>query len=248
MNNYFLKYGFTFFIFVFLFLFGFLSNASAYYYDSYKELKKNEQQNEDDEEVRNEDYEINYEDRGSDISVIAIHGGSIEPGTSQVAEGLANQLNLTYYLFEGIKSSNNRSLHIDSKYFDEPIGRNIAQNSVTTLSIHGYHREQGNEAVIYLGGRNETYKEMIRDSLEERGFQVEYPPYHLGGRNVNNITNDNQLNAGVQLELSVELRKSLFENHDWSRANRDNTTDVYDNLIDALAEATNNYQENLQNQ
>lgn len=241
------KYCFTLFFSAALFLspFGFLSQASAYYYDSYKQLKNNESQNKDDVEERHEDYEINYEDRDSDISVVAIHGGSIEPGTSEVAEGLANRMNLSYYLFEGIKSKNNGTLHLDSKQFDEPIGRNIAQNSLTTLSIHGYLRDQGNESVIYLGGRNETYKEIIRESLEEHGFQVKEPPYHLGGRNVNNIVNDNQLNAGVQLELSVQLRKSLFENHDWSRLNRHNTTEVYDELINALAEATENYQETL---
>lgn len=246
MNKHY-KYCLTFLFSAALFLspIGLLSHASAYYYDSYKQLKNNEAQNEDDEEKRHEDYEINYEERDSDISVVAIHGGSIEAGTSEVAEGLADRMDLSYYLFEGIKSKQNGTLHLDSKHFDEPIGRNLAQNSLTTLSIHGYHRDQGNESVIYLGGRNETYKEIIHDSLEEHGFQVKDAPYHLGGRNVNNIVNDNQLNAGVQLELSVQLRKSLFENHDWSQLNRHNTTEVYDALIDALAEATENYQETL---
>jgi len=237
----FIKYGSTFFLCIALLfvLFGCSSSASPDYYDSYGDLKENE--------VLNEDYEMDYEERDSDISVLAIHGGGIEPGTSEVAKGLADRLDLSYYLFNGIKRADNMILHITSKNFDEPIARSMAQNSFTTLSIHGYHDDQEPRPMIYIGGRNENYMEIIEDSLKQRGFQVEIAPYKIGGRNENNIANDNQLNAGVQLELTAELRKSLFENHDWSRANRQNTTEVYDQLIEGLAEATNHYQKTLQN-
>ncbi|MBP2080120.1 poly-gamma-glutamate hydrolase family protein [Oceanobacillus polygoni] len=213
-----------------LFLSAFLLGCSLNEkYLSYKDLKEHE--------LLNEDYEINYQSRGSDIVVIAIHGGDIEPGTSEVVKGLANQMALSYYLFEGIKPTNNMILHIDSKYFDEPIGRNIVQNSVSTLSIHGYEG-QGNESIIYLGGRNKEYKETIRYSLQNRGFQVEDAPPGIAGMSEKNIVNDNQLKKGVQLELTAELRRSLFKND--NRSYQD-TTNVYDKLIDSLEEATNHY-------
>ncbi|MFB4162349.1 poly-gamma-glutamate hydrolase family protein [Alteribacillus sp. JSM 102045] len=215
---------------LFFFVFTFWTHANTNYYNSYEELAENE--------VLNEDYEINYEQRNSDISILAIHGGGIEPGTSEVAKGLAHQINDSYYLFEGIKPTNNLILHINSKNFDEPIGREIAQNSVSALSIHGYH---GDETIIYVGGRNREYKEMIRSSLQKRGFQVEDAPDEIAGTSKNNIVNDNQLKKGAQLELTAGLRKSFFENHDWSRKNRENTTDIYDQFIDGLKEATEAY-------
>ncbi|SDJ23474.1 poly-gamma-glutamate hydrolase family protein [Alteribacillus bidgolensis] len=214
--------------------FSFLSEASTDYYDSYEDLAEHE--------VLNEDYEINYEELNSDISVLAIHGGGIEPGTSEVAKGVAQQVNYSYYLFEGIKPSNNLILHINSKDFDEPIGREMAQNSVSVLTIHGYHED---DSIAYLGGRNRDYKEKIRHSLQKRGFHVENAPDEIAGMSKKNIVNDNQLKKGVQLELTAGLRKTFFENDDWSRKNRENTTDVYDQFIDGLKEATESYNDTL---
>ena len=64
-------------------------------------------------------YKIVAKDRKSKITCIAIHGGNIEPGTSELAEELAgNEFNL--YKFEGLKEKNNSVLHITSSNFDEP--------------------------------------------------------------------------------------------------------------------------------
>lgn len=182
-------------------------------YNSYEELKEQEE--------LNEDYEINYVERNSDITVIAIHGGGIEPGTSEIAKGLADRMDLSYYLFEGIKPTGNMILHIESTRFDEPIGRNMVQNSVSALSIHGY---RGEESMIFLGGRNEAYRVAIRDALQNRGFPVEDAPSHISGMSEQNIVNDTQLRKGVQLELTAGLRDSLFENGD-----RSETTHVWMN-------------------
>jgi phage replication-related protein YjqB (UPF0714/DUF867 family) len=51
--------------------------------------------------------------------VVAPHGGGIEPGTSQVAQAIADD-NFNLALFEGIKASGNSILHITSTNFDEP--------------------------------------------------------------------------------------------------------------------------------
>ncbi|MBT2600049.1 MULTISPECIES: poly-gamma-glutamate hydrolase family protein [unclassified Oceanobacillus] len=198
-------------------------------YNSYEELKEHEE--------LNEDYEINYSQRDSDITVIAIHGGGIEPGTSELAKGVADRMDLSYYLFEGIKQTGNMILHIESTRFDEPIGRNMVQESVSALSIHGY---QGEESMIFLGGRNEAYREAIRDALQQHGFAVEDAPSHISGMSEDNIVNDTQLGEGVQLELTAGLRDSLFVNGD-----RSDTTAVYDELMESLEEGTNHYLEML---
>ncbi|MES2191290.1 MAG: poly-gamma-glutamate hydrolase family protein [Pseudomonadota bacterium] len=53
------------------------------------------------------------------IAVVAPHGGTIEPPTSQIASDIAGQ-EFSCYLFEGIRKSNNyKTLHLTSEYFDE---------------------------------------------------------------------------------------------------------------------------------
>jgi phage replication-related protein YjqB (UPF0714/DUF867 family) len=81
-------------------------------YHNFKELKHNE--------ILNEDYKISICDVGSPVTIIAPHGGKIEPQTSYIAGRIAgDQFNC--YCFEGIKPNNNVRLHITSHHFDEMI-------------------------------------------------------------------------------------------------------------------------------
>ena len=56
-----------------------------------------------------------------DIVILAPHGGKIEPGTSELARAVAGS-DIALYLFEGVKPSGNRALHVTSTNFDEPRG------------------------------------------------------------------------------------------------------------------------------
>lgn len=76
------------------------------------------------------DYEIRSKIVPSSIVVVlAIHGGGIEPGTSELANQIGNEGNYTLYGFDGMKSSGNSDLHITSTRFDEPLCLNLVQNS-----------------------------------------------------------------------------------------------------------------------
>jgi phage replication-related protein YjqB (UPF0714/DUF867 family) len=55
---------------------------------------------------------------GSDVCIIAPHGGKIEKWTSEIATALAGD-DYNLYLFEGLKRAKNRDLHITSSRFDE---------------------------------------------------------------------------------------------------------------------------------
>lgn len=83
----------------------------------------------------------------------------------------------------------------------------MAANAQTTLSIHGHY--DVHNALVYIGGRNEPYKNLIQQCLNKAGFQTDHAPQHLSGMNGNNITNTSKTGAGVQLELSTKLRKSF---------------------------------------
>ena len=53
-------------------------------------------------ETLNRDYQILLQDLGSDITIVAPHGGLIEPGTSLITKLIAGDT-YNYYCFEGIK-------------------------------------------------------------------------------------------------------------------------------------------------
>ena len=109
-------------------------------YSCFAELKKNEAQN--------KDYKISISDVGSGITIIAPHGGKIEPGTSDIARKIAKE-RFNCYCFEGVKKESNGRLHITSHNFDEPTAEKIIGGSHTVVAIHAC---TGNEKFVYLGG------------------------------------------------------------------------------------------------
>ena len=208
-------------------------NTGPEEYRSFAELKKHEKEN--------VDYRIKVYERKPAVAIFAIHGGNIEIGTGEVAEDLGERLDASTYIFEGLKPKNNSILHITSTLYDEPAGVQMAEEAITSLSIHGY-RDVKNEKV-YIGGRNKKYKQFVKDALEDAGFDVENAPDRLGGTGRKNIVNRGKMGGGVQLELSTELRKSFFKDRDFAMNNRKQQTDNYKDFIKALEKATNKYKE-----
>lgn len=146
--------------------------------------------------------------RGSEIVVMAPHGGSIEPGTSEIARAVAGS-ELTLYLFEGRKDAGNRDLHVTSTNFDEPQGLQLAGSGQLVLAVHGEGSED--RAVVYLGGRDRALGSRLKARLEAFGFKVEtHADASLQGTHPQNICNRGASGAGVQLELSKALRLELF--------------------------------------
>ncbi|WP_077247360.1 poly-gamma-glutamate hydrolase family protein [Pseudobacillus wudalianchiensis] len=202
-------------------------------YRSFTELQKYEREN--------IDYRITASHRKPEIAIMAIHGGNIEIGTGEIAADLGEKLNASTYIFEALKPKDNRKLHITSTLYDEPTAIRMAQKAKTILSLHGYH-DTGRENV-YIGGRNEAYKKMVKKYLKKEGFQIEEAPKHLKGTNKKNIVNRSELEQGVQLELSTKLRKSFFKDHDFAMNNRKQQTERYDAFVKALEKATLKYKQ-----
>lgn len=115
--------------------------------------------------------------RGTHIAVIALHGGGIERGTSEVARAIAGT-DLSLYLFEGLKAEDNDELHITSDRFDEPLGVALVESSEFVVAAHG---AKGDMSVIYLGGRGSSLGNPMRACLERAGFDVQDHP-DLKGR------------------------------------------------------------------
>jgi phage replication-related protein YjqB (UPF0714/DUF867 family) len=154
------------------------------------------------------DYRIRWRVHDSGIAILSIHGGDIEPGTSEIADAIAGS-DHTFYAFEGIKHAGNLALHITSTVFNEPVGLEIVCLSEIILSIHGC---QDTEPILYLGGLDQTLRNHIRQHLTRAGFNVvDTKGAKFPGRDPANICNICGRGMGIQLEISRGLREQLFK-------------------------------------
>lgn len=152
-------------------------------------------------------YSITAKDTGSSIVIAAPHGGAIEPGTTEIALAIAAE-DLSCYLFEGAKPQCNGDLHITSSNFDEPQCLTLLKSAEVVVTVHG---ERSDDEVVYVGGLHRAAFTSVSAALSKRGFVVlEHLNPALQGRHQRNICNIGRSGAGVQLELSKGLRRSLF--------------------------------------
>lgn len=177
-------------------------------YSCFAELKNNEEQD--------KDYRISVSDVGSRITIIAPHGGKIEPGTSDIAKKIATQ-SFNYYCFEGLKKENNGALHITSHNFDEPVAVKLISRSHVVVAIHAC---KGNERYVFIGGLDKGLRKFIADELESRGIPVPRGHGRFKGQNPDNICNRGATKKGVQLEITRGLRDDLTKRQIISKAVR----------------------------
>ena len=159
----------------------------------------------DNQEERNKDYTISANEVGSSITIIAPHGGKIEPGTSDIARRIASK-RFNSYCFEGIKKENNGRLHITSHNFDEPMAVRMVSKSHIVVAIHAC---TGRERFVYLGGLDKMLKVAIAVELGYRGIIVPNGHGRFKGLSPNNICNRGINKQGVQLEITRGLRDDL---------------------------------------
>lgn len=154
-----------------------------------------------------EDYRIRLRDRGSDVVLIAPHGGTIEPETAEIAESIAGG-DLSFYAFEALKAGAHGDMHITSHLFDEPRALDLIERATSAVAIHG-RRDDGTD-IVWLGGRATALRDAIGTSLRDAGFQAA-PNRRLPGVHESNICNRTRSGAGVQLELSRSHRRALAQ-------------------------------------
>lgn len=151
-------------------------------------------------------YRLRIFDKRSEVTVIAPHGGFIEPGTSFLAKVVAaHDCNL--FDFQGLLKTCSMRLHVTSVNFRDPRLSDLLERSKLAVSLHSMGDVGNGE--IWVGGLALRAKQDIVKQLRARGFKVraETPRYkgvHPG--NVVNLPSGN----GVQLELSNAVLKELF--------------------------------------
>jgi phage replication-related protein YjqB (UPF0714/DUF867 family) len=189
--------------------------------------------------TENVDFRIRHEVRNSAAAIVAPHAGGIEPGTSELAEAIAGK-DHSFYLFEGIRSSDNGDLHITSTRFREARCDNVTGSCSVVVTLHG---KDDDSDVVFLGGKDDPaaveanrLRKAITDELVKNSFAVSPSPAGIEGRESDNVCNRGSSGAGIQLELSLGLRASMFQNVD-RRAGRRIRTQRFHDFVAAIRSA-----------
>ncbi|MCZ4098268.1 poly-gamma-glutamate hydrolase family protein [Streptomyces sp. H39-C1] len=180
------------------------------------------------------DYQRSW--RSSPISTLlhlAIHGGGIEQGTSELASAAAGDVH-DFYTFDGTKQANNSDLHLASTSFDDPQALALAKGATHIVSWHG---AAGAAPMTNLGGLDYSLRDHIGQSLSQAGFAVQVASEEINGNDATNICNRSGRGMGVQLEISSAQRQAFFLNGDMSRANRQNVTEAFTAYVKAVTSA-----------
>ncbi|MER5222850.1 poly-gamma-glutamate hydrolase family protein [Streptomyces flaveus] len=162
---------------------------------------------------------------------LAIHGGGIETGTTELADTAAGDSHDFYTLDAFKPAGTNSDLHVTSTRYDEPQALAMAQAASHIVSWHG---SAGATPVTLLGGLDYNLRDQIGQSLAVAGFTVQLASEELNGDDPANICNRGTRKMGVQLELSTAQRAAFFLNGDMTRANRKNTTAALTSYITAV--------------
>jgi phage replication-related protein YjqB (UPF0714/DUF867 family) len=185
--------------------------------------------------------------------VMAIHGGGIEPGTSEIALAVAgyhpdtlvasvDDLGLhDFWLFEGLLPSGNGKLHVTASHYDEPIATELVQNARRCISLHGCSDTQAN-GKIQIGGLDLELRDIVLEELTIAGIPAEITTNKkLGGDSPDNIANKTKILGCVQLEMGTSYRSSLFGTN--TQPQRKKTTNPqFWLLVEALRKAMSRVQ------
>lgn len=179
------------------------------------------------QETPGRDFVVEWRIGRSGLAVMAPHGGGIEPGTSETARSVARGLH-TFYHLDGRKRKDNHTLHITSTRFDEPAAQACASASWKVITLHGCTHDG---ADVFLGGLDTDLQSLCAEALTRAGFTVAVHPVFRGTQ-PENLCNRGRAGRGVQLELSLTLRRRLFPRLD--RLGRRFPTALFHDFTEAL--------------
>jgi len=180
--------------------------------------------------------------------VMAIHGGGIEAGTSEIAVATAGYHPATLmpsgdgqgshdlWLFEGLLARGNGRLHVTASNYDDPIATALVVNARRCISLHGCSDRQANGR-IQVGGLDVELRDIVLEELESAHIDAEIATNPmLDGSRPDNIANKTRIGGCAQLEMGTSFRRSLYGTN--TRPRRKHTTnDTFNRLVAALRSA-----------
>src|SRR5699024_1461126 len=179
----------------------------------------------------NIDWKIESKKDNEDIVIFAPHGGSIEPGTTELAQATSEIGSYSYFSFLGLKSTNNFQLHVTSTNYDEPTLLDMQKYAKYSVAYHG---ASGEEPLVLIGGADFDLRKAVAEEFDKYNIPNQPAPKDLAGETSSNIVNKNLRGQGLQLELTKGLRRLMFKDGNISdkskRNNRDNWTEMLYNI------------------
>lgn len=185
------------------------------------------------------DYKVEFEKGSGDVTVLAIHAGSIEPNTGKIAKKIAKDNKWTSYIFMGhIKNQackalvrdfskpNFDVLHITSENFNDPVAIEAVRSRSKTISIHGHgqhhapgsicvgglNKDQRDEFISYVKSNASSFKRYELNPIDTTQQNTgNCSENFLRGVSPHNIVNKNSSDMGLQLELNSKMRKDLVK-------------------------------------
>jgi phage replication-related protein YjqB (UPF0714/DUF867 family) len=171
-------------------------------------------------------------------TILAPHGGGIEPGTSELCLAVAGYhpanlpvtppagVTYDYWMFEGVREGDNAVLHVPSIGCDDGMALSLCAGSMNALALHGFRPEPelpADTQIILVGGRNRILKEYLLEGFADTDLEaVAAQQGELDGDDPLNIVNRTLDGQGAQLELSTPLRDAMFGEN--TRPRRKHTT------------------------
>ncbi|MCG5469487.1 poly-gamma-glutamate hydrolase family protein [Micromonospora sp. LAH09] len=154
-------------------------------------------------------YDLTWAITGSPLVVVAPHGGAIESRTSEIAGVIAGTEHSQCQFRGKLPSGQNYPrLHVTSTNWDVEECLILIAQRRHALAVHGTSLPN---KVAYVGGRDVTTGAALATALRAAGFTVVQPaPAEIAGTSVDNFVNKDADGAGVQLELTLDLRMELF--------------------------------------
>lgn len=157
---------------------------------------------------RDSDYRVTALDRASPLSVLAIHGGRIEPGTAEIAHRIAGS-DANLYIFEALVSPG-FDQHVTSVHFDDPDALAVVARGKLAISVHGFKGD--GSAQVCITGPHASLNAIAFRHLQGTGL-LEQDTTNPSGKFLalddTNIVNRGP-GHGVQLEISRALRDTLL--------------------------------------
>lgn len=154
------------------------------------------------------DFRIRFMQKDSTVAIIAPHGGTIEPGTSEITEEIA-RASYSSYFFEGLIDQPHCHFHITSTNFDEPKCLNLIRHCEIVIAVHGL---SGQHKAVKVSGRDEKLRSTICENLKTAGFVTKVVTTgNHAAISQKNICNKGRRGVGVQLEITRGLRDALLD-------------------------------------
>src|SRR5262249_41658007 len=161
-------------------------------------------------------------------TILAAHGGGIEPGPSELCLAVAGyhpaalpqippaEVTYDHWMFEGVRERGNAELHVTAVGCDDGVAVSLCAGSLNALALHGFQPGlpdmSADDQVVLVGGGHITLRGYLLEGLRTADFDARDASQHgeLNGNAPCNIVNRTLLGMGAQLELSTPLRDAMF--------------------------------------